>query len=97
MTSETRRDGPRPRPQGTRGRGRVSDLLTVREAAERLGRAPGFVRALVADGLVYGMKRGGRWYVARRSLDAWVDGGQHAPHVGRVVTPPRVWRPRDAA
>jgi hypothetical protein len=27
------------------------DLLTVREASERLGRAPGFVRALVADGL----------------------------------------------
>lgn len=74
----------------------MSDLLTIREAAERLGRATGFVRALVADGLVYGQKRGGRWYVSRRSLDAWVDGGMSAPAPGRVVTPPRVWG-RDAA
>ena len=69
----------------------VNDLLTLREACERLGRSRGFVVALIADQLVYGVKRGGRWYVSRRTLDAWVDGGALDPNPGRVVTPPRSW------
>jgi excisionase family DNA binding protein len=69
----------------------TGDLLTVTEAATRLGRSRGFIRALIADDAVRGVKRGGRWYVSRRSLDAWVDGGELEPNPGRVVTPPRSW------
>lgn len=65
------------------------DLLTAADAAERLGRTRGFVLALVADALVVGHKRGGRWYVSRRSLDAWVDGGEVTPNPGRVCVPSR--------
>ena len=75
----------------------TGDLLAVREAAERLGRSRGFICLLIADDLVVGHKRGGRWYVSRRSLDAWVDGGEVTPNPGRVVTPPMLWRPNDPA
>ncbi len=54
-------------------------VLTLREAAEHLGRSTGFVRALIADGLVAGQQRRGRWYVVRESLDAWVWGGAKDP------------------
>ena len=74
----------------------MGDLLTTAEAAARLGRSRAFILALIADGLVHGQKLRGRWYVSRRSLDAWVDGGSVNPRPGHIVSPPGRLR-RDAA
>ena len=67
-------------------------ILTVSEAADALGRSRGFVLALVADGLVAGRKVRGRWYVSRVSLEAWIADGANPAVLGRVVTPPMLWR-----
>ena len=73
----------------------MGDLLTVREAADRLGRSHGFVRALIADGSVDGRKHGnGRWYLSRRSLDAWLAGWSVNPQPDPVAEPPMLWSGR---
>ena len=71
-------------------------LLTVAEAAARLGRSRGFVLDLAADGLIAGFKRNRRWYVTAASLDAWL-AAPVEPNPASVVTPPMVWRRPDAA
>ena len=72
----------------------MGDLMTLPEAAAKLGRGRGFVIDLIADKLVVGYKRGNRWYVNRASLDAWLRGGAPDPTIGGLVTPPRVWGSR---
>ena len=72
----------------------MGELMTLREAADYLGRSTGFIRALIADELVGGVKRGGRWYVTRRDLEAWLDAGSLTPSPGRIVVPHLGWEPR---
>lgn len=62
-------------------------LLTVREAADMLGRSTGFIRTLIADELVAGQKVRGRWYVNEHSLRAWTGSGAPEPVTDFVVMP----------
>lgn len=66
-------------------------ILTLREAADHLGRSRDFVTALIADGKVGGVKHRGRWYVPLRDLDAWVAAGCVTPEPGKLVVTHLGW------
>ena len=66
----------------------MQDLMSVREAAARLGVHRSRVHALIRAGRLHGRKVGGRWLVDRSSLDQWV---RSRLLDGRPFSPRRAW------
>lgn len=65
-------------------------LLTVREAAEELGRSTEWTRMMMASGSIPGARQTRRrWYVPEDSLRAWVHDGCPEAAPTRIVIPPR--------
>jgi excisionase family DNA binding protein len=49
-------------------------LMTVREAAGYLGRSEAFVRSLCHAQVIDSKRIGGRFYIYKAALDAWLEG-----------------------
>ena len=71
-------------------------VLTITEAADRIGRSRDFVRRLIAAGSVAARQENTRWYVNESSLDEWAACGAEEPpapepiyQIPAVVTPGR--------
>lgn len=66
--------------------GQRRDLLTVREAAERLHRSVDYITRRIRTGVLVGVQEGDRWVVRASDLEAYISG---LPPVQRraVVTP----------
>lgn len=64
-------------------------LLTVREAAERIGRSMEWTRSMMATSIPGAIQRRRRWYVPEDRLSAWVHEGCPEKAPGRIVIPPR--------
>jgi excisionase family DNA binding protein len=60
--------------------GRMERLLTVEEAAERLGTSARFIRRLIAERRIAYTKLGRHVRIAGRDLDAFVASGRVKPH-----------------
>jgi excisionase family DNA binding protein len=60
--------------------GRMERLLTVEEAAERLGTSARFIRRLIAERRIAYTKLGRHVRIAARDLDAYVASGRVEPH-----------------
>jgi excisionase family DNA binding protein len=68
-------------------------LLTVREAADALGRSRAFVEARMREGKLPCLWEGGRRYVPRSALEAYIRGAARAqPPPEPVAVAPEVWR-----
>lgn len=67
-------------------------LLTVREAADALGRSRAFVEARMREGKLPCLWEGGRRYVPREALEGYVRGAAARPEPEVVVVAPEVWR-----
>jgi excisionase family DNA binding protein len=65
----------------------VDKLLTVEEAAERLGTSVRFVRRLVFERRIAYTKLGRHVRIATSDLDAFIAGGRI--EAGRVADPPK--------
>jgi excisionase family DNA binding protein len=59
--------------------GRMERLLTVEEAAERLGTSARFIRRLIAERRIAYTKLGRHVRIATRDLDAYVASGRVEP------------------
>jgi excisionase family DNA binding protein len=59
--------------------GRMERLLTVEEAAERLGTSARFIRRLIAERRIAYTKLGRHVRIAGRDLDAYVASGRVEP------------------
>lgn len=53
----------------------VPKMMRIREVAKMLGLPELAVRRAVADGTLYAIKSGNRFYVSVASAMRWVDGG----------------------
>jgi excisionase family DNA binding protein len=60
--------------------GRMERLLTVEEAAERLGTSARFIRRLIAERRIAYTKLGRHVRIATRDLDTFVASGRVEPH-----------------
>ena len=65
-----------------------SDLISVREAAERLGLTPVAVRRQISAGSLPATKRGRDWWIDRRRVERRAR--QEIPK-GRPLSPPLAW------
>jgi hypothetical protein len=66
----------------------AEDVVSVREAAEALDVDERAVRLLAASGELEGIKRGGSWWLDRRSVERRV---RQAPAPGRPLSPAMCW------
>jgi excisionase family DNA binding protein len=66
----------------------LSDLLSIEEAAERLGRSPQAVRLMAASGELDAVKRGSGWWVDRHAVERR---RREPPGPGRPLSPEMAW------
>lgn len=66
----------------------VSALLSVEDAAERLGRSPQAVRLMAASGDLDAVKRGNGWWLDARAVERR---RREPPGRGRPLSPPMAW------
>ena len=66
----------------------MQEIVSVQDAADRLGVHRSRVNALIQAGRLHGRKVGGRWLVDRSSLDEWA---RSRLSDGRPFSPRRAW------
>jgi excisionase family DNA binding protein len=66
----------------------VSELLSVREAADRLGLSEQAIRQMAASGRLDGLKRSGRWWLDARAVERE---RRHRAGPGRPLSPAMAW------
>lgn len=66
----------------------AKERISVTDAADHLGVSPQQIRALLGDGLLEGVKLGGRWLVDHESIDRLI-ANRRGP--GRPLSPENAW------
>jgi len=72
----------------------MGERLSVREAAQYLGRSEAFLRSLCDSDTPPFRKVKGGYYLVRCALEEWVHAGAPDPASRPSPVPPRVWRGR---